>query len=199
MITRVVIVILFTLLSGCELFTTRTPEDPAGSSGTYQQPTSELIVISNFQNAVTEKNTENFISCLSDSAKFGVKNFKFDPSSEIGARFNEQFNTWSILSERQSFYSMMSKVTTDDKPSLQLSNARFDVRVPDSAVYVAEYIIKVNHSSPTIPKLAAGTLRLTIVPNQLNQWSISRWTDLKSTANDTIPSTWSELKVLFSN
>lgn len=197
---RVFIVILYSifLLQGCSIFTTRTPEEPLGSGSSFQQPVTELIVVSNFTNAVSEKNTENFIACLSDSSVNARRPFRFEPSSEAGARFSEQFRTWTIQNERQAFFSMISRVPNGEVCSLSLNNGRFDVRVPDSAVYVAEYVLQVNHSSASIPRTASGTLRLTIVPNQLNQWSIERWADLKP-SGDSLSTSWSILKAQFSN
>lgn len=193
------ILLLAAVLAGCDVFSTRTPEDPEGGATNFEQPVSELIVIANFQNAVKDKNTENFVRCLADTTRGDARPYGFEPSSEAGARFAEQFRNWSVQNERQAFFSMMSKIATGDSAALNLSNGRFDTRVPDSAVYVADYVLKVQHSSASIPRTAAGTLRLTITPNKLNQWSVVRWVDLKSAETDTITATWSILKAQFSN
>ncbi len=186
-------------LLSCSLFETRTPEDPSGSTSSFQQPTSELIVISNLQNSVKESNTDNFMRCLADTTQGARRNFHFEPSSEALASYTEQFKVWTLQNERQAFNSMASKVASTTRSELVLSNGRFELRVPDSAVYISDYILRVPHSSASISKIAAGYLRLTIVPNQLNQWSIERWTDAKSGSNDSIPTTWSVLKAQFAN
>ncbi len=190
---------LLLTLQACSLFNTRDPEDPSGSTNSFQQPTSELVVLSNFQLAVQEANTENFVRCLADTSSGARQAFHFDASSEALASSPEVFRNWGVQNERQAFYSMATKLSVGSHSSLQLSSGRFEIRVPDSALYVADYILRVPHTSASIPKVVAGTMRLTIVPNQLNQWSIARWVDTKSPSNDSINFTWSTLKAQFSN
>ncbi len=186
-------------LSSCSFFETRTPEDPSGSSSSFQQPTSELIVLSNFQAAIRENNSENFVRCLADTTQGAKNSFHFDPSSDAQASYSEQFRSWSVNNERQAFSTMVAKLSPSSHCDIQVFDGHFEIRVPDSAVYLADYILTVPHTSASIPKVVAGNMRLTIVPNVLNQWSIERWIDSKSVSNDSIPLTWSSLKAQFSN
>ncbi|MBL7998793.1 MAG: hypothetical protein JNL32_09170 [Candidatus Kapabacteria bacterium] len=195
----IAVALLSFVLSGCNLFSTRTPEPPAGNTTSFLQPTSELIVLQNFQSSISDKSTENFLLCLSDTAQSAKQQFKFEPSAEAGARYADLFARWVLQNERQAFFSMISKLTSGTKPSLELNNGRFDIRVPDSAVYVADYRLSIPHTVSTIPTLATGTLRLTIVPNQFNQWSIQRWVDQRTTAADSTTASWSTLKAQFVN
>ncbi len=200
LLMRVFVFVVVTIsLSQCALFETRNPEEPSGSGTNYLQPTSEVIVLSNLQNAVKERNTENYIRCLADSTQGAKQTFRFEASSEALATFAEQFRQWSLSSERQAFSSMVSKVSASSVSELLFVNGRYEIRVPDSAVYVADYILRMPHSAASIATTASGSVRLTIIPNQFNQWSIVRWIDSKSGSNDTIPSTWSLLKAQFSN
>lgn len=187
------------IASSCSLFEPRTPEEPSGSPSSFQQPISENVVLSNFQNAVQENNTENFLRCLADTSLGARSAYQFEPSIDILTSFAEQFRQWTLYNERQAFLSMTSKVQAPGKITLQLLRGRFDVRVPDSAVYAADYVLRVPHSSPSIPTLVAGTLRLTMFRDAVNQWYIGRWSDAKGPENDTIASTWSTLKAQFSN
>lgn len=59
---------LVALLTGCDAFTTRTPERPGSSTVQFDQPVSELIVVSNMLNAIRQKNTDAFMLCLADTA-----------------------------------------------------------------------------------------------------------------------------------
>lgn len=186
-------------LSSCSFFEPRTPEEPSGGTTGFQQPISENIVLSNFQSAVQESNTENLIRCLADTTLGARQPFRFDASIDVLTTFAEQFRQWSTVNERQAFLSMTSKIPAPGKMNLQLLRGRFDVRVPDSAVYAADYILRVPHVSPSVPTLVAGTIRLTIFRDDFNQWYIGRWSDAKGPENDTISTTWSALKAQFSN
>lgn len=191
----------FLSLSGCEAFTTRTPEPPGSGSLQFDQPTSELIVVQNILNAIAQKNTEAFMLCLADTAQgySSQQQYRYEPSAEAGARFGDKFALWSRTEERQAFLALISRLGPDQAPKLTLSDARFDVRLPDSAVYVALYTLELPIALPSVPTRVAGTLRWTIVPNRVGLWAISRWRDAPSPASDSIPYTWSTLKALLVN
>jgi hypothetical protein len=94
---------------------------------------------------------------------------------------------------------MLGKLPSDVQPILQLSNGRFDITTPDSAVYGAEYVLTVAHSVQTIPTSVAGYMRLSIGVQTGGLWSIVRWTDSSPSQPDSINATWSLLKAKFSN
>lgn len=186
--------LLFALLS-CA---TRTPEDPIGSRGTFTPPTSPSIVIENFRAAVSEKNTENFMLCLSDVTSRSKYPYIFEPSAEARARYLSLFNTWSVQKERQAFLSMISRLDAGERPSLTFINSNVSFSSPDSTVYVTDYELVVDHGITTIPTTLVGTMVLAITPEPSGQWSISRWTDAKR-PTDTVESTWSLLKAQLTN
>ncbi|GBD06209.1 hypothetical protein HRbin20_01812 [bacterium HR20] len=189
------------VIPGCDAFQTRTPEPPGSATTQFDQPTSELVVVSNLQSALKQKNTEAFLLCLADTTQgFAAwQQYRFEPSAEAGARFSEKFAAWSRLDERQALLALFSRLGTDQAPILTLSDAHFDVRLPDSAVYVATYTLELPIALPSVPTRVAGTLRWTIVPNRFGLWAIARWRDAPSPASDTIPDTWSTLKALLVN
>jgi len=201
MCSKNLVLLALIALAGCNAFSTRTPEPPDIGSIQFDQPTSELIVVSNVQSAFRQKNTEAFLMCLADTSQgfTAAQQYRFEPSAEAGARFGDKFATWSRNDERQAFLALASRLGPDQSPILTLSDARFDVRLPDSAVYVATYTIELPIALPSIPTRVAGTLRWTIVPNRLGLWAIARWRDAPSPASDSIPDTWSTLKALLVN
>ncbi len=177
---------------------TRTPEDPTGSRSSFTPPTSPDIVLDNFRNAVIEKNTENFMLCLADPTSRSRYPYSFEPSAEVRARFATLFTRWSLQSERQAFLSMLARLTQDDRPSLEFTNASVAFSSPDSTVYVTDYTLRVNHGLSSLPTTLNGTMALTITPETTGQWSISSWRDAKRTS-DTVESTWSLIKAQLSN
>lgn len=186
---------LWLLSVGCA---TRTPEDPIGSRGTFTPPTSPSVVIENFRAAVSEKNTENFMLCLSDVTSRSTYPYSFEPSAEARARYQSLFASWAVQKERQAFLSMISRLDADERPTLTLVNSNISFSSPDSTVYVADYELVVDHGITTIPTTLVGTMVLAITPEPSGQWSISRWTDAKR-PTDTVESTWSLLKAQLTN
>ncbi len=192
-------ILLLTLFSlwvgGCA---TRTPADPTGSRGTFQPPTSPGIVLENLIAAVNEKNTENYMLCLSDATARSRYPFLFEPSAEARARYQSLFEEWTTQKERQSFLSMISRLSVDQRPQLFLLNANINFSSPDSTVYTSDYELTVDHGIASIPQTLTGTMVLVVTPEASGQWSISRWSDAKR-ASDTAESTWSLLKAQLTN
>lgn len=182
------------LAGGCA---TRTPEEPSGDRGTYEPPTSPLIVVDNLRNAVIEKNTQNFSLCMADPTRSSVL-YGFEPSAEVGARYQAVFSSWSIDKERQAFLSMTSRLALDQRPGLIFSNTQVAFSSPDSLVWVSDYELRAQLNISTLPSLLTGTMALTITPERSGLWSISRWRDAKR-PGDTVESTWSLLKGQLSN
>ncbi len=178
--------------------TTRTPEDPSGSRGTYIPPTTPGTVLENFRAAVEEKNTENFMLCLSEVGTRSMYPYIFEPSAEARARYQTVFDTWSRDKERQAFLSMIARLAVEKRPLLSFLSVSVNFSSPDSAVYVTEYQLTVDHNLETIPTVLTGTMVLTISPEISGLWSISRWQDARRAA-DTTEATWSILKASLVN
>jgi hypothetical protein len=182
-------------IHSCGIFETRDPESPTNDKSSYLPPTSANIVISNFINSIQEKNTENYI------ANFSTNNddipFSFQPTADAFAIYTSLFDTWDIDDERRSFLSMISNLSEETKPVLAISNQKFDVLSPDSAVFIADYILNLSHNLGSIDTDFSGTLQFTIVPKSDGLWYIQRWVDIK-TQQDSLES-WSILKAVFAN
>lgn len=190
-------VILWVFVSMCAC-ATRTPEDPTGTRGSFQPPTSPSIVVENFQNAFNEKNTENFLQCLADTTTRSNTPYKFEPSAEVRARYQTLFDTWTTQKERQAFLSMIARLSIDETPNVVLTNGVVAFSSPDSVVYVSDYEINASLNLPGLPNTLRGTLVFTITPEPSGLWSIMRWSDAKRSA-DTSETTWSLLKASVSN
>ncbi len=186
-------------LAGCGLFSTREPEPPTGGSQSFVPPTSPALVVENFKTAVKEKNAENFALCMADTTRGDRSVYRFEPAAEVAARYAALFSGWDAVTERQSFISLMSKIPNDTPPSLTFTGGRFDVITQDSAVFLSDYLLLVNHTVASVPTRAGGSIRLTIIPNSGGQWSISRWSDANPATADTNTTTWSAIKAQFSN
>ena len=179
---------------------TRTPEDPTGNRGTYEPPTSAAIVINNFRSAVIEKNTQNFMLCLADPTRSRYP-YLYEPSAEVGARFQAVFASWTINKEQQAFLSMISRLTIDQSLGLVFENSQNSFTSPDSTVWVSNYVLTAPLGIANIPTTLNGTIVLTITPEVSGLWSISRWSDARrpTDTTGTTESTWSLMKAQLSN
>jgi len=200
MINQLKILILFLmalLIVSCELFTTRNPEEPDTGKSSFVPPTSPNIVISNFISAIVEKNVENYISCLSDTSSSDKYPFYFKPTANAFALYSSIFQSWNNFNERNYFNKLISAMPSDINPMISFENSRFEILMPDSAVFVADYELKVEHLLTSIDKNFKGTLQFTIFPRDNGLWIIKTWYDLQN-QTDSIKS-WSFLKAQMAN
>lgn len=191
----IISIIIIVVLVSCGLFETRTPEEPDYNSTTYIPPTTKDILISNFIQAIKEKNLVNYIACFSDSSQVGAKSYVFIPSSSVV--FSKSiFTNWNIDSEKQTFNTLIKNMP-ETYPELSFSNTKYDNQQADSVNFIGDYYLLVNHIESSKPKEYAGTMQLTLYKKTNGLWAISQWIDLNSSVNDTIKYSWSHLKEYF--
>ena len=142
-------------------------------------------------NAIKEKNTENYTSCIIPESDLVYK-FQFVPSAEAIAVYSSVFEMWNINSERSYFLSLSTNIQQGTNPAISLTNQRFDVMSPDSSVFVSDYFLSLNLTTTSIPQEYEGTLQFTIVTKSDGLWYISTWIDTKK--QDSNYDTWSILK-----
>lgn len=182
--------LLAVLAAGCGLFDTRNPQEPVTTRSTYVPPTSPSIVISNLTYAIEEKNSTNYISCLSPDE------YVYVPDSKSLSLYGQIFQNWDINSEKFYFDNLIAQTNTNASSNLFLSNPSLTQITPDSATYSAEYIVVFQHNRTNVPKSAEGNMRLTLKADQSNFFYIEKWEDYRQHDTDF---TWSELKANFSN
>jgi hypothetical protein len=193
-----ILLITLIIFSGCNLLTTREPENPDSGRSTFQPPTSASVVISNFTNSIKEKNADNYISCLSDSVNSYDAPFNFIASADANSRYPALFQNWRLASERATFVNMISYIQKNDVPVLDLQNSRFDVLQPDSAIYISDYSLQIKINLDTVSTKYSGTMQLVIIRRNNGLWHIDKWYD-QNKNSDSIANTWSILKAVFSH
>ena len=185
-------VFLITVLSikGCGIFDTRDPEEPANIRSTFVPPTTPEIVIDNLSFSILEKNSQNYIKCISAS------NFLYVPDSKSQLVYGQIFENWDPLDEKRYMDNLISQTNTHASSVLFLDNEIYTQITSDSVSFQADYIIVYQHNRINLPKSAIGNLLLTLNTDENDLYSITRWQDFRQ--NDT-DFTWSELKANFSN
>lgn len=178
------------LAKGCGIFDTRAPESPANIRSTFVPPTTPALVITNLQYAILEKNSINYIKCLSQP------NFQYIADSKSQQVYGQIFQNWNTNSEKFYLDNLISQTNTSASSTLFLDNTNFTFLTSDSVIYKADYIIVFQHNRNNIPKSATGSMQLTITGDENNLFGIIKWEDFRQ--QDT-SFTWSELKANFSN
>lgn len=182
--------LLAVIAAGCGLFDTRNPQEPVTVRSTYEPPTTPLAVISNLTYSIEEKNSTNYINCLSPVE------YVYVPDSKSLSLYGQIFQNWTTNSEKFYLENLISQTNTNASSNLFLSNPSLNQITPDSATYSAEYIIVFQHNKTNVPKSSEGNIRLTLKADLSNFFYIEKWEDYRQ--NDT-DFTWSELKANFSN
>lgn len=177
----------------------REPEPPDTGRANFEPPTSPAIVIANLQNAIKEKNVENYIACLADTSQQDPKHFTFVPSSDAMSLYSSIFQYWNLFSERAYLNKLFSSLPIDIVPEVKLNNSRFDIMLPDSAVFIADYSFNINQNKANNEELFLGTMQLILFPRSNGLWSIKTWFDFQQKSDTTSANTWSILKAMYGN
>jgi hypothetical protein len=177
-------------LIGCGLFSTRTPENPLSVRSTFEPPTTPGAVLDNLVFAIIERNSSNYMKCLSSM------NYAYVPDSKSLSLYGQIFATWNVNSEKFYLDNLIAQTSSNATSNLFLSNVVTNFITTDSAITRADYSVVFQHNRNNIPKSAIGNLIFTLKADENNFYSIRKWEDYRIHDTDF---TWSELKANFSN
>ncbi len=180
------------VLSSCDIFDTREPEQPSQSNCFTQPPTRPLIAVGNLESAVVQKCPDNYGLVFSPSS--GTRPFVFVPSTEGQEQYSAVFASWRSEDELSYFRNLVAKGRTNGFSSLFLVPTD-SLITADSVMYSFDYTLTFEHTEPGFPSTARGNMQLTLAPDATNFWMIVRWSDFKTTADIT----WSLFKGKFGN
>ena len=189
--SQLIIIPLILVIYGCELFTARNPEPPNEPRSNFQPALSSDIVLKNLVNSLSDKNTQNYLSCLTGSS-FLKLNYSFLPSAEAISKFPIFSEDWNLLNEEQYLNNIIAKIPEDIPITLSLQDTLRTI-LGDSVLYSAKYSLSVPHNDINIPNNFQGELKFKLIRDSQNIWSIFYWQDIKTSSS---PS-WSELKGVF--
>lgn len=179
----------------CNLFKTRTPEEPSEQSSNYTPPTTPELVFQNMVNAFHDVNSVNYLSSFADTVNSNFV-FTFEPNPQARVRYSSSFDRWTKLSEQQYFLALQSKLQIGTSPVLEFLTLAQQGIASDSIQYEATYRITLPHTQSNIPSQVHGSAQFFLVADRKRNWVIRRWDDFAQNQND---STWSDLKGLFVN
>jgi hypothetical protein len=134
---------------------------------------------------------------LSDTTQGDINQYYYYPTADALTIYSSVFQSWNLASERNYFDKLMTSTGADVKPELLLNNPRFEILLPDSALFSTDYTLRINHDINFVSKEFKGSLQFIIYPRNNGLWTIKQWTDINH-GNDSIGS-WSFLKAQLSN
>jgi len=186
--------ILFNLFISCDLFTTREPETPTGSSsGGRQFPRDPQTVMDNLVDAVGRRSSVDYMYIFSpdedDSARF-----EFIPDPESVRSFPGRFDNWDLKQEERFSATLFAAATTplDSIAFLEIIVDRETV-IGDSAQTSVQYDLRIGHLREGAPRQMSGRMDIEMVKGDDGSWTMRRWIDVRLAGS----SCWSDLKAHF--
>ena len=183
---RSVLFIGMVLCSGvmsCDLFKTRTPEEPSQQSSNYIPPTDPSLVMQNMTNAFQDGDAVNYAKSFS-----GVS-FSFTPSTNAKNKYGIDWTAWSKTQEQQCFEKILNHFPNNSKVVLS-----FDPFTPtyssNTSQVETDYHLTLPADAGVIRKFN-GRVQYTLAQDQSGLWYINQWVDVAINVAD---STWSDLK-----
>jgi hypothetical protein len=190
-VLKILPLILLLNIYCCDIFKTRDPEEPSQAKSNFLPPTSPEILLSNLKNSISEKNSINYIQCLSNKTS---SSFTFIPPPDVRNKFLSVFIDWDIESEKSYFENIKTHIQSTSKSELLLTG-NYLLTQTDSVIYNADYSLTFIHDIAAIPQTIKGNLQFNISRDQNNNWAITKWIDNRINNQYC----WSEFKVQFSN
>jgi len=175
------IALCFSLMS-CDLFKTRTPEEPSQQSSNYIPPTEPSFVLQNMMSEFQGGDVVHYTNSFSSA-------FSFTPSTSAQGKYGVDWTAWSITQEQNYFKNLFVHFNNS---SITLTFESISPTQINSTTYqmVTAYSLTLPAQTGVIRKFN-GQVQFTLVQDQLGSWSINRWVDVGT------DSTWSDLKGAF--
>jgi len=183
---------IFLSFSNCDLFSTRNAERPENRQSNWIPPLSPEQVILNLQNAIYERNADNFMRCLPDTA-YSSTVYSFEADPKIAIEFSRIFLNWSLQNEVAVIRQIFSVIPSDNAAFLVFNNEKWVQYDSENAIYAAQYYLELEHTQPGIDSVYQGSLVYNLVPDTRGEWSISKWKDNGERGAES----WSRLKAIF--
>jgi hypothetical protein len=172
------IAICFVLIS-CDLFKTRTPEEPSQQSSNYVPPTEPSLVLQNMVSEFQGGDAVHYKNSFSDV-------FSFTPSTSAQGKYGIDWTAWNSTQEQSYFKNLFVQfnnaniiLTFESILPTQINSTTYEV--------VTAYSLTLPIEAGVIKKFN-GQVQFTFVQDPSGSWSINRWVDIGT------DSTWSDLK-----
>jgi hypothetical protein len=179
---------------GCDNpFATREPEPPKQNQSNWIQPISPTYVLINLKNAISEKNSANYLRCLADTS-VSPRQFSFVADAVTINSNPGLFQRWGKEEEANYLNQLSSYMPKDSTASVDFDRLK-ETTFQDSVIFLESYVLNVHYKCESIdcPGSRRGQAEFRFVRTEDETWYIYKWIDY-STGDDL---TWSNLKALF--
>jgi hypothetical protein len=176
------IALCFNLIS-CDLFKTRTPEDPSQHSSTYVPPTDVLLVFQNMVSAFQDGDAVNYSKSFSDAS------FSFEPATSARTKYGGELLNWDKTKEQIYFQKVINHFSNNSRVVLAFEPFTPTYNNNTSQVETT-YHLTLPIEAGVIKKFN-GKVQYSLSQDQSGFWYINQWVDVGINISD---STWSDLK-----
>lgn len=185
------LIFLFLFVCCQNPFSMREPESPKDPRSNWVPAYQPEQVIQNFQNAIAERNIENYIHCFIDSTSSN-RVFRFYPDQNVAVDHPDLFGSWDLQKEMNVMQQAFSLIPSDSISKLLFIEKIREVITSDSVVLVHQYQLELNHAEITLPQVYQGQSEFWLTSDLGGEWAIYHWIDY-----DVLPDlpSWSNLKV----
>lgn len=175
-------------ITGCELFSTRSPEVPEGSRSNWVTPLESTDVLTNLSTALFERNASNYMR------SFAPDSFLFVADPQVQLQ-QPEMASWSYSDEQQYIDRLFGEgVLPQDSIAFVLFTAIASNLGVDTAQITAHYSLTAQVALSGAPGAMEGEAEFSLRIGDQGYWEIVRWTDRRTEEL----SSWSELKALLS-
>lgn len=174
-------------MGGAGCFQIRSVEPPANNNSDWISPTDYQILLQNLQNAISKRNTQNYLRCFDEDA------FRYTPAATLLQNNESLWQNWSLQDEQTYLDKLFVEIVAISGNNLILEEVDLQDVSADSLRYLGRYTLRINHPDPDLTTLFKGQVQWVIKSNSFNEWVIHRWTDLETSKD----SSWSELKLRY--
>ena len=180
------ILVIVTLLGGCDVFDTRNPEEPDGARGSWEVPLEPTDVLTNLSLALFERNASNYMrSFYADSFMFVA-----DPQVQLQ---QPSIIGWDYAREQAHVNSLFGEgVLPRDSVAFVVFTAIEQSTVGDTAHVTSLYTLTAQVAISGAPGPMAGEAEFSMRIGNQGYWEIVRWTDRRTEEL----ASWSDLKAL---
>ncbi|MFH1862226.1 MAG: hypothetical protein ABH878_05375 [bacterium] len=173
------------LLLSCDLFSTRSVEDPLDSGSPWIYPIQVEQVFANMMQAVSELNSVNYMRCFFEEDDPNGT-FIFIPRNIAGWPVA---GPWGYSEENQTIQNLFSLSSTSSIPTLILQEQDKLVYGNEDSVRITElYTFSIPISDANLPEQVSGRSDFYLARNSTGYWAIYRWEDLEGSPS------WTDLK-----
>ena len=188
-------IIFLLLFSGCALFESRQPENPAGSANIWTPPANPRDVLDNISSAFELHDGILYMKSFAQEGN-SDSGFVFQPDISSASYDSTIFADWDYNSELSFILLLFSPdfLHPDSISSIQFI-AESEPPGEILPLYRESYSITINHTLSSLPAVYSGKADIKFDRNHNGDWVIIRWSDEQYGGNPSL----TELKSALSN